>query len=70
LSQISKIHRETGDDIDDSIGDLEAEKTKLKERIREMEDALMPLTLLAIPLLIVKPTTPTVKLKGCSSMLT
>jgi hypothetical protein len=69
-SQIYKIHRETGDSLDDSIGGLEAENTKLKERIKELEDALMPLPLLASPLSIVKPTTLIVKLKGSSSLLT
>jgi hypothetical protein len=42
----------------------------LKERIKELEDALMPLPLLASPLSIVRPITPTVKLKGSSSLLT
>jgi hypothetical protein len=69
-SQISKIHRANMDALDDSIGDLEAENTKLKERIRELEDALMPLPLLASPLSIVRPTTLVVKLKGYSSLLT
>jgi nucleoside-triphosphatase THEP1 len=69
-SQISKIHRATRDALDDSIGGLEAENTKLKERIRELEDALMPLPILASPLSMVKPTTPTNKLKGSSSLLT
>jgi hypothetical protein len=62
-SQISKIHRATGDALDDSIGGLEAENTKLKERIKELEDTLMPLPLLVIPLTIVSPTTPVAKLK-------
>jgi hypothetical protein len=57
-SQISRIHRETDDALDDSIGGLEAENTKLKERIKELEETLMPLPLLAIPLEIVGPTTP------------
>jgi hypothetical protein len=69
-SHISKIHRETGDALDDSIGGLEEENMKLKERIKEMEDALMPLPLLSSPLSIVRPTTPIVKLKGSSSLLT
>jgi hypothetical protein len=67
-SQIIKIHRETMDSLDDSIGGLEEENTELKERIREMEDALMSLPLLVSPLSIVKPTTPAIdKLKGSSS---
>jgi nucleoside-triphosphatase THEP1 len=35
-SQISKIHRATEDAMDDSIGGLEVENTKLKERIKEL----------------------------------
>jgi hypothetical protein len=69
-SQISKIHRETGDALDDSIDGLEVENVKLKERIRELENALMPLPILASPLSMIKPTTPTIKLKGSSSLLT
>jgi hypothetical protein len=69
-SQISRIHREIEDALDDSIGGLEAENTKFKERIKELEDALMNLPLLSSPLSIVRPTTPIVKLKGSSSLLT
>jgi hypothetical protein len=47
-SQISKIHRETGDALDDSIDGLEAENAKLKERIRELETSLMPLPILQV----------------------
>jgi hypothetical protein len=56
--------------LDDSIGGLEAENTKLKERIKELEETLMPLPLLVIPLAIVRPTTPAAKLKESSSLLT
>jgi hypothetical protein len=69
-SQISIIHRETRDALDDTIGGLEEENMKLKERIKELEDALMPHPLLSSPLSIVKPTTPTVKLKGSSILVT
>jgi hypothetical protein len=69
-SQISKIHRAIGDALDDSIGGIEAENTKLKERIKELEDALMPLPLLTNHLKIVGPTTPAAKLKGSSILLT
>jgi hypothetical protein len=69
-SQISKIHRETGDALDDSIDGLEAENAKLKEKIKELETSLMPLPILASPLTMVKPTTPGIKLKGSSSFLT
>jgi hypothetical protein len=68
-SHISIIHREIGDALDDSIGGLEAKNTKLKERIKELKETLMPLPLI-IPLAIVGPTTPAAKLKGSSSSLT
>jgi nucleoside-triphosphatase THEP1 len=69
-SQVSRIHRATGDALDDSIGSLEAENTKLKERIKELEETLMPLPFLSIPLEIVGPAMPTAKIKGSSSLLT
>jgi hypothetical protein len=69
-SQISQIYRATGDSLDDSIGGLEAENTKLNERVKELEEALMHLPVLASPLAIIGPTTPTTKLKGSSSLLT
>jgi hypothetical protein len=69
-SQISKIHKEIGDALDDSIDGLEAENAKLKERIRKLENALIPLPILASPLSMVKPTTLAIKLKGSSSLLT
>jgi hypothetical protein len=70
LPQISKIHREIGDAINDFIDGLEAENDKLKDKIRESETTLMNLPILASPLTMVKPTTPGIKLKGSSSFLT
>jgi hypothetical protein len=70
LSQIYKIHNETNDTLENSIDGLEAENSKVKERIRELENALMPLPIVENPLSIIKPTTPTIKLKGYSSQLT
>jgi hypothetical protein len=67
--QISQTHRATRDALDDSIGGLEAENAKLKEIIKELEEALMPLPVLASPLAMIGPTTPAVKLKGYSSLL-
>jgi hypothetical protein len=69
-SQISRIHKATGDALDDSIGGLKEENIKLKERIKELEETLMPLPLLAIPLAIVRPAMPATKIKGSSSLLT
>jgi hypothetical protein len=69
-SQISRIHRATSDALDDSIGGIKAENTKLKERVKELEETLMPLPLLSIHLTIVGPTMLIAKLKGSSSLLT
>jgi hypothetical protein len=69
-SQIYKIHKETGDALDDYIDELEAENAKLKERIKELQNSLMALPILSNPLSMVRPTTPTIKLKGSSSLLT
>jgi hypothetical protein len=57
-SQIYKIHRATKDALDDSIDGLEDENVKLKERIKELENALMLLPILESPLSMFKPTTP------------
>jgi hypothetical protein len=69
-SQISKIHREIGDTLDVSIDGIEAENSKLKEKNKELETSLMPLTILESPLTMIKPNTPGIKLKGSSSFLT
>jgi hypothetical protein len=68
-SHISKIHRETGDALYDSIGGLEEENMKLKEKIKELEYVLMLVPLLFSTLSINRPTTPVVKFKGYSSLL-
>jgi hypothetical protein len=57
-SQISQIHRATGDALDNSISGLETENVMLKERIKELEGTLMPLPLFATPLAMIGPTTP------------
>jgi hypothetical protein len=69
-SQISRLHRATRDALDDSIGGIEAENARLKDRIKELEEALIPIPLLASPLAITVPATPATKLKGSSSLLT
>jgi hypothetical protein len=69
-SQISQIHQATVDAMDNSIGGLEVENAKLKEIIKELEESLMPLPVLASPLTIIGPTTPATKLKGSVSLLT
>jgi hypothetical protein len=68
-SQISRLHRATRDALDDSIGGIEAENARLKDRVKELEEALIPMPLLASPLAIAMPATPAAKLKGSSSLL-
>jgi hypothetical protein len=70
LSQISRLHRETVDALDDSIGGIEVENARLKDQLKELEEALIPIPFLASPLAITMPTTPTAKLKGSSNLLT
>jgi hypothetical protein len=69
-SQISGLHRATRDALDDSIGVIEAKNARLKDQIKELEEDLIPMPLLASPLAIAMPATPATKLKGSSSFLT
>jgi hypothetical protein len=68
-SQISQIHPTTGDSLDDSIRGLEEENAKLKEKIKELEEALMPLPIPASHLAMIRLTTPAAKLKGSAILL-
>jgi len=56
--------------LDDPIHGLEVENDSLKENIKELENVLMPLPILASPLTMIKPTTPGIKFKGSSSFHT
>jgi hypothetical protein len=69
-SQISKMHRATGDALDNSITGLETENLMLKKQIKELEETLMPLPLFATPLEMVGSTAPASKLKASASLLT
>ena len=69
-SQISWLHRATRDALDYSIGGIEAENARLKDRIKELDEALIPIPLLASPLAKIMLSTPTTKLKGSSRLLT
>jgi hypothetical protein len=75
-SGIAKIHKITGDALDVSIDDMEAEKSRLKERIQEIDFILMPPPILATLVATIQPSknfekTPksSIRLKGTSSLL-
>jgi hypothetical protein len=62
------MHKAIRDVLDDSIDGFEAENVRLKERIKELETAFMPLPILASPLTMINPTTSGTKFKGSSSL--
>jgi hypothetical protein len=68
-SQICQLHKASGDALHDSIGGIEAENARLKDRVKELEEALIPMPLLVNPLAIAMPATPATNLKGSSSLL-
>ena len=70
LSQISWLHRATKDALDDSIGGIEVENSRLRNQIKELEEALIPTPLFASPLAKTMSSIPATKLKGSSSLLT
>jgi hypothetical protein len=69
-SQICRLHIATVDALDDSIGGIEAENARLKDRVKELEEALISMPLLSNPLEISIPSILAAKLKGSSSLLT
>jgi hypothetical protein len=68
-SQIYRLHIATTYALDDSIGGIEAKNARLKDRVKELEEAMILMSLLANPLEIAMPTTPPANLKGFSSLL-
>jgi hypothetical protein len=68
-SQICQLHKVSKDALHDSIGGIEAENARLKDRVKELEEALIPMKLLVNPLEIAMTATPAINLKGSSSLL-
>jgi hypothetical protein len=71
-SKIFELHRETRDALHDSVGVIEAENVRLKNQIKELEEALFPMPLLGSSLEIAMPMTTctlATNLKGSSSFL-
>jgi hypothetical protein len=54
-SRIAKIHRATGDALEVSVDEMEAENVMLKERVKELEYALMPPPIFASPIATIQP---------------
>jgi len=48
-SKLYSIHNVTGDALDFSIDNMEEEKVRLKERVKELEETFMPPPILATP---------------------
>jgi hypothetical protein len=69
-SQICQLHNTSGYALHDSIGGIKTENARLKNRVKELEEALIPMSLLVNPLAIAMPSTPTANLKASSSLLT
>jgi hypothetical protein len=72
-SQIYQLHMETKYSLHDFVGFIEAENARLKNRIKELEEDLFPMSLLHGSLGTTMPTTtctPSTNLKGSSSFLT
>jgi hypothetical protein len=68
-SQICQLHIATEDALDDSFGGIEADNARLKGQVKELQETLIPMPLLANHLEIAMPATPAAKFKGSSSLL-
>ena len=68
-SQNFQLNKASEDALHDSIVDIEAENARLKDSVKELEEALIPMTLLANPLAIAMPATPVANLKVSSNLL-
>jgi hypothetical protein len=54
-SKLSCIHKFTGDTLDVSIAHMEEENAQMKERIKQLEETLMPPPILASPVAMICP---------------
>jgi hypothetical protein len=75
-SKVMEFHEATGEALKYSIGDLENENAILKEKVRELESALMPPPLFSSPITTIQPLKTledrpesSSRLKGMSSLL-
>jgi hypothetical protein len=75
-SKVMEFHEATGEALKFSIGDIENENAILKDRVRELENALMPPPLFSSPITTIQPLKTlegrpesSSRLKGTSSLL-
>jgi hypothetical protein len=68
-SQICQLHNASRYSLHDSIRGIEAKNARLKDRVKELEETLIPMPLLVNPLEIAMPATPAANLKESSSLL-
>jgi hypothetical protein len=68
-SQICQLHTATGEALHDSIERMETHNARLKDRVKELEDAFFPMPLLVDPLAIAMPGTPAPNVKAPSTLL-
>jgi hypothetical protein len=54
-SKLSSIHKVTRDALDVSIINMEDENIRIKERVKELEETLMPPPILATPVSMIQP---------------
>ena len=68
-SQFCQLHTATGEALHDYIGGIETENARLKDRVKELEEAFIPMPLLVNPLAIAMPATPQANVKASSTLL-
>jgi hypothetical protein len=69
-SQIFQLHTASGEALHDSIGSMETENARLKNWVKELEDAFILIPLLVNHLAIAMPGTPAPNVKASSTLLT
>ena len=69
LSQVSLFHQVIGDSLHDSIGGIEEENARVKERLNEFERAFIATLEFSIPLEKTMPATTATKMKVSSTLL-
>jgi hypothetical protein len=68
--QICQLHTMSRESLHGSIVGIEIDNDRLKARVKELEDAFIPMTLLVNPLVIAMSGTPAANVKASSTLLT